>query len=134
CTAGLPRKGDCGAGDFFVARVANSPLHTHSASGLIHVESDRRGSFTLGQFFDEWGVRLDARCVGGYCTGSGGELRVFVDGKRFRGGPRRIVLGNRQEIAVVFGPPSSFASVPSRYAGGWPGLGCGGPGERSCLP
>jgi hypothetical protein len=134
CTAGLPRRGDCGAGHFFVAQVANSPLHTHSASGLIHVESDRRKSFTLGQFFAEWGVRLDASCVGGYCTGSSGQLRVFVNGKHFGGDPQRIVLTNHQEIAVVFGPPRGVASVPSTYRGGWPGLGCGGPGERSCLP
>ena len=86
----------------------------------------------LGEFFDEWGVRLDSSCVGGYCTGGGRELRVFVDGRR-TGDPRSIVLANRQEIAVVFGSRAAFRSVPSTYRGGWPGAGCGGPGERSCL-
>ena len=134
CAKGLPRVGDCAAGDFYTAQVANSPLHTHSASGLIHVESDRPVSFTLGQFFDEWGVRLDARCVGAYCAGGGRQLRVYVNGRRFAGDPRRVVLGNHQEIAVVYGGSGAFASVPRTFRGGWPGLGCGGRGEHSCLP
>lgn len=134
CKPPQPRVGDCAADGFYVAQVANSPLHTHSASGLIHVESDRPVSFTLGQFFDEWGVRLDARCVGGYCSGGGRQLRVYVNGRRFAGDPRRVVLGDHQEIAVVYGGSGAFASVPRAFRGGWPGLGCGGRGEHSCLP
>ena len=124
--------GDCATGHFFTAAVANSPLHTHSSSGLIHIETDRRATFTLGQFFDEWGVRFDARCLGGYCAGAGKELRVYVNGRRLSGDPRRLVLTNRQEIAVVFGGSGDFGSVPSVYKGGWPGLGCGGKGEFKC--
>ncbi len=131
---GTGSSGDCAPGHFFTAQVANSPLHTHAASGLIHIESDRPVAFTLGQFFDEWGVRFDSTCVGGHCAGGGKELRVFVNGKRVSGDPRKIVLGNHQEIAVVFGGPGEFGSVPSTYTGGWPGRGCGGAGERSCLP
>jgi hypothetical protein len=127
-----PPVGDCATGHFFTAEVANSPLHTHSASGLIHIEPDRPGKYTLGEFFDEWGVRLDSSCVGGYCTGNGRELRVFVDGRLVSGNPRSIELTNRQEIAVVFGAAGDFGSVPSTYKGGWPGLGCGGPAELKC--
>ena len=127
-----PPVGDCATGDFFTADVANSPIHTHSASGLIHIEPDRPGTYTLGEFFDEWGVRLNSSCIGGYCTGSGKELRVFVDGHRVSGDPRKIVLTNRQEIAVVYGGTGDFSSVPSTFKGGWPGLGCGGVGEFRC--
>jgi hypothetical protein len=127
-----PPVGDCATGHFFTAQVANSPLHTHSASGLIHIEPDRRGTYLLGQFFDEWGVHFDSSCIGGYCAGGGKELRVFVDGRRVSGDPRKIVLTNRQEIAVVFGGPGDFGSVPAKFTGGWPGLGCGGPAELRC--
>ena len=127
-----PPVGDCATGHFFTAEVANSPLHTHSASGLIHIEPDRAGTYTLGEFFDEWGVRLDASCVGGYCTGGGKELRVYLDGRRASGDPRGIALTNHQEIAVVFGGPDDFGSVPATYTGTWPGLGCGGVGEPRC--
>ena len=66
--------GDCATGHIYVALVANSPLHTHSSSGIIHVEPDRTGTYTLGQFFDEWGVRLTSTCLGAYCSGGGKEL------------------------------------------------------------
>ena len=124
--------GDCSTHHIFVAEVANSPIHTHSSSGIIHIEPDRPGIYTLGEFFDEWGVRLTDSCLGGYCTGDGKELRVYVNGKRVAGGLRQVALTDRQEIAVVFGAPRDFRSVPATYTGGWPGLGCGGAGEPSC--
>ncbi|HUY71905.1 MAG TPA: hypothetical protein VMV08_06650 [Gaiellaceae bacterium] len=134
CPHGAPPQGDCATHTFFAGQVANSPIHTHTTSGIIHVESDRPGTFTLGQFFDEWGVRFSSSCLGGYCAGTGEELRVYVDGKRISSDPRGIVLTNHLEIAVVFGAPADFGSVPSTYTGGWPGGGCGGLGEPKCLP
>jgi hypothetical protein len=133
CPKGPVTVGDCTTGHIYVAKVAVSPIHTHSTSGIIHIESDRKGGFTLGQFFDEWGVRLTSRCVGGYCTRAGRQLRVYVNGKRVAN-PRAVPLLNRQEIAVVYGGPGAFRDVPASYRGGWPGLGCGGRGEVSCLP
>ncbi len=134
CPHGAPPQGDCATHTFFAGQVANSPIHTHTTSGIIHVESDRPHTFTLGQFFDEWGVRFNSSCLGGYCSGAGEQLRVYVNGKRVSGDPRRLVLTNHLEIAVVFGSANDFGSVPSTYTGGWPGGGCGGPGEPSCLP
>ena len=125
--------GDCAPGHFFTGKVAASQLQLHSTSGIIHIQSDRPGTFTLGQFFDEWGVRFDSSCVGGHCTGGGKELRVFVNGKRVSGDPREIVLLDHQEIAVVLGGPGDFGSVPSTYTRRMP-AGCGGAGERSCFP
>ena len=124
--------GDCAPGHYVTPAVAGSPLHAHSTSGIIHIESDRPATFTLGQFFDEWGVRFDASCLGAYCSGRGKELRVFVDGKRLAGDPRRLELTNRQEIAIVFGGPGRVRSVPSTYRKRWP-AGCGGRGEPACL-
>lgn len=33
-----------------------SPLHTHDTSGTIHVESTVKRDYTLGEFFNVWGV------------------------------------------------------------------------------
>jgi hypothetical protein len=44
-----------------------SPLHNHDYTGVLHTESTESRLNTLGEFFTEWGVRLDAGCVGGYC-------------------------------------------------------------------
>jgi hypothetical protein len=124
--------GDCYAGDFFDGLVADAPLHTHTTSGIIHLETDRLVTFRLGQFFDEWGVRLTQNCLGGYCVGGGKELRVYVNGKQVPGDPRSLVIGGDEEIAVVYGGPGDFGAVPSTYP---PGMlpGCGGAGEPACF-
>ncbi|MHB8546225.1 MAG: hypothetical protein ACYDAJ_05615 [Nitrosotalea sp.] len=36
-----------------------APLHTHTADGVIHVESYKDQDYTLGQFLDIWGIPLD---------------------------------------------------------------------------
>lgn len=45
--------------------------------------------FTLGDFFDIWGVRFDGHCVGGACDGGGRTLSVFVNGQPFGVSPSR---------------------------------------------
>jgi hypothetical protein len=87
-----------------------SPIHTHDFSGIVHVESPTRRTFTLGQFWDVYGVKFDAHCVGGECGG----VRVFVNGTRYRGNPRGLVLRSHQEIVVAVGAPPR--RVPRRYA------------------
>jgi hypothetical protein len=87
-----------------------SPLHTHDASGVIHVESTTVRSFSLAEFFAVWGVRLTKTCLAGLC--GDGKLHFFVDGKP-AADPNRIVLTQHLEIAVAFGLPPK--PVPSSY-------------------
>ena len=48
-----------------------SPLHTHDATGLIHVESNTIRNFTLGEILDVWqGLNINGKTV-----------RATVDGK-----------------------------------------------------
>ena len=76
-------------------------LHTHDATGIIHVESPDNRTYTLGQFFDIWGQTLNAREV----AGLKGALRAYVDGKRYSGDPRAIVLGAHTQITLEVGAP-----------------------------
>ena len=103
----------------FVARgqaaLGLSALHTHNASGVIHIENNVPATFLLGQVFVEWGVRFTTDCIGSYCTAGGKELAVFVNGKRQAGDVTRLVLAKHQEIAVVYGTPAQLAKVPSSY-------------------
>jgi hypothetical protein len=92
-----------------------SPLHTHDITGVIHIETRTSVLFTLGQFFTEWGVRLDASCVGGYCAPDA-RIAVFADGKRRRGNPAAIGLTSHQEIVLIVGSPPG--SIPSSCAFG----------------
>jgi hypothetical protein len=94
-----------------------SPLHTHDASGVVHVESPSARSFTLGQLFGVWGVRLTRRCLGGYCAAGADRLRVYVDGRRVTSDPRLLPLAPHAEIVVAFGTPRQLPRpLPSRFA------------------
>lgn len=90
-----------------------SPIHTHDATGVIHVESPTNEQFTLGQFFAIWGVRFTRTSVGGYHSSAARPIRVYLDGKPFHGDPTRLVLASHEEIAVVIGKPP--ARIPSHY-------------------
>lgn len=92
-----------------------SPLHTHDRTGVIHVESDEVRDFTLGQFFDVWGVRFTKDCIGGYCAKGNDKLQVLSNGKPVTGDPRALLLSAHQEIAIVYGPPKAAATAPSSY-------------------
>jgi hypothetical protein len=83
-------------------------LHTHDTRGVIHVEAQKARSFTLGQFFAEWAVFLNAHSIGGY---SG--MTWYLDGKLQTGNPQNLVFKPHQEIAIVVGKPP--AKIPSSY-------------------
>lgn len=81
-------------------------LHTHDATGIIHVESPDSRTYTLGQFFDIWGQPLDAQNV----AGLQGAVRAFVNGKAYIGSLRGIVLGGHTQITLQVGAP--FVTPP----------------------
>lgn len=91
-----------------------APIHTHDDSGIIHVESPVVQTFTLGQFFDIWGVRFTNSCIGGYCSSATSTLKVYVDGTAYQGDPRQLPLKEHEEIAVVYGQPP--APIPPTFA------------------
>jgi hypothetical protein len=91
-----------------------SPLHTHDVDGVIHVEAPSVAEFTLGQFFEEMAVRLDASCVDDYCAPDT-PIAVYVDGQVQSGNPADIVFGDLQEIAIVIGTPP--AVIPDSFSG-----------------
>jgi len=93
-----------------------SPLHTHDATGVIHVESPTIETFTLGQFFDVWGVRFTSRCLGAECTKGHSKVQVFLNGRLFMDDPRRLPLLQHQEIVVTFGSTKELPHpIPASY-------------------
>jgi hypothetical protein len=81
-------------------------LHTHDATGIIHIESPDARAYTLGNFFDIWGRRLDVKDV----AGLEGVVRVYVDGTLRPGNPRDIILAAHQQITLEIGEP--FVTPP----------------------
>ena len=93
-----------------------SDIHVHDDTGVIHVESPTRQTFTLGQFFDIWGVRLTASCIGGYCTDATHSITVYSNGKPVSGNPRSLALESHQEIVIVYGSnAAATGTIPSTY-------------------
>jgi hypothetical protein len=101
-------------------------LHMHAGTpGLIHVESPAQRTFTLGDFFDVWTktsnqpVRLDSRHVGTITLAPGQSVVAFVDGQRYAGDPRGIVLVAHDVIQLEITPPTvdppPAYSFPSGY-------------------
>jgi hypothetical protein len=103
--------------DYQVAVCPNpclSELHTHEPDGILHSESKvaNQKPATLGQFFTEWGVRLDDQCVGEFCS-SKTQVAVYVNGQKVSGNPADIELKTHLEIAVVIGKPPD--QIPSSW-------------------
>jgi len=69
-----------------------APLHTHDASGTIHVESTINRNYTLGEFLNIWGG-LDT---------NGKTVRASVDGKPVSAF-RDIILRDGEQINLNVG-------------------------------
>ena len=82
-------------------------LHTHTPDGLIHVESPKIQTFTLGQFFAVWGEPLSVKRAGPLRAGGGTSLRFYVGGVLYTGDPRKIELAQHSDIVIEAGPPFS---------------------------
>lgn len=93
-----------------------STIHVHDTTGIIHVESPTIQTFTLGQFFDIWGVRFTPECIGGYCTSASNILRIYINGSLYQGNPRDLALAPHQEIFIFYGAIDQLPKIiPSSY-------------------
>jgi hypothetical protein len=98
-------------------RLQLAEIHTHSASGTIHIEAAQPRRFTLGMVFDVWGVRFTPDCLGGYCRNGADRIRTFVSGHPFDGDPTQLELGDGQVIVVAFGTRDELPDpMPARFA------------------
>ncbi len=93
-------------------KVCISPLHTHDDSGILHTETKTVSPNNLGQFFTEWGVRLDDNCVDGFCKPRS-PITILVNGQPYTGDPRQIELADRTVIVIMIGSPPS--SIPTAF-------------------
>jgi len=76
-------------------------LHTHAADGVIHIESPVQRTYTLGDFFDEWGQLLGP----GRAGPATGPVVAIYNGQRYLGNPRDIPLNAHAQIQLEVGKP-----------------------------
>ena len=106
--------------DLGLASTVASPLHTHDDTGLLHVEAvDMSWVPSLGQFFDVWGLRLSADCLGAYCDQGDDSLRAYVNGEPFDGDPRTIAMENEEAVTLVYGSEDEVPeTIPDSFTFG----------------
>src|SRR4051794_3938 len=80
-------------------------LHTHTPDGIIHIEAPKDRSFTLGDFFKVWGQPISRTRAATAKATAKSPLRVWVDGKPYRGDPSKIKLSAHTDIVIEAGPP-----------------------------
>ena len=88
------------------------PLHTHDATGTIHVEPVNNNLVTLGQFFKIWGQPLTKTNVAGQ---AGTPVVIYIkDGgnlRKYQGDPSDIELKSYRSIVIQLGTP--LAEIPT---------------------
>lgn len=92
------------------------PLHVHdNEANIIHNESNQQNvSYTLGQFFDVWGVTLTNAQVGGYKVDGTHKLVIkLIDASgavtTYTGNPHDIPLKEHETIYVLYNSPNVAA-------------------------
>jgi hypothetical protein len=92
-------------------------LHTHDATGIVHIESETNHHYQLGDFFGVWGVRLSSTCIGSYCVRQSARMRTYVNGKVYAGNPAGIVMHEHDEIVLSVGTKADLPKpIPTSYA------------------
>ena len=69
-----------------------APLHTHTADGIIHVESGVKRNYTLGEFLDIWGNKE--------FISSNKIIKMSIDGKPIDTGFRDHILRDGEKIKL----------------------------------
>jgi hypothetical protein len=88
-------------------------LHSHTADGIIHIESPSKRTYTLGDYFAIWHQPLSAQQVGP----AKGTVTANVNGRKFSGDPASIPLKAHAVIQLDVGTPA-VAPQPFSFPSG----------------
>lgn len=91
-------------------------LHTHDATGILHIESGEDIPFKVGQVFTEWGQPLSSTQVGPVAVGADKAVKLIVNGKEISGDPAQYVLKQHDEVVVWVGAKDATPQVPGSFA------------------
>jgi hypothetical protein len=84
-------------------------IHTHDATGVVHIFSPGGKTYTLGQVFSVWGHALGTDRAFNFS----GAMRVLVNGDRVTGDPAAVQLGNYFNIVLELGQPPATPPAPN---------------------
>jgi hypothetical protein len=86
-------------------------IHTHDATGIIHMEAPHPYDYTLGDLFAVWGVRFGAGTLGALQNDGSNRVWVYVNGRHISD-PARYVLRNGDNVSIGYGSQNSFPHEP----------------------
>jgi|SRR5450755_10758 hypothetical protein len=92
----------------------NSTLHTHTPTGVIHIEAPAPYHYTLGDFFAVWGVRFGGGTLGSLQDNGSNRVWVYANGKLLTD-PAQHVIANGDDISIGYGTNGSFPHQPGTY-------------------
>jgi hypothetical protein len=94
-------------------------LHTHDASGVIHIESPTTKLYTLGQFFDVWQQKFSSSSspFPTQLSSSAGWI-IYVNGKQVNADFNHLLLHAHDIITIAYNSPG--IKPDTTYA--WQGL------------
>jgi hypothetical protein len=92
---------DTAQGSFVSGGTCFYWLHPHAADGISHTESPVRRTYTLGNFFDEWGQAPGPDRAGP----ARGHVTAIYNGRAYQGNPRDLPLTAHAQIQLEVGRP-----------------------------
>jgi hypothetical protein len=101
-------------GAYVIGGRCSYPVRTVEPTGLLEVEEAR--ALELGDFFDLWSHPLSRRRLVGFRARRGDRVHTFVNGREWRGDPRRVPLTRHDaivlEVAGYFPPTRRYVFPP----------------------
>jgi hypothetical protein len=100
--------------NFVIAGSCFYWIHTHDATGIIHIEAPVTTAFTLGQFFAIWGQSLSRTDVGGFS----GAVTAYVDSTKYDGDLGALDFQAHRQITLIVGAVPDTIPIyafPSAY-------------------
>ena len=79
-----------------------NPLHTHDASGVLHVESPEKRDFTVADFFAVWGQPFSKDQILNYKADAMHPIRTSVNGTSVDTN-ENTVLRDKDQIVITYG-------------------------------
>ncbi len=76
-------------------------VHTHDATGIVHIESPVIEPFTLGNFFHIWGMDLGPNQVATFS----GPVTAYVNANRYLGDFGAIPISAHTQVTLEVGAP-----------------------------
>jgi hypothetical protein len=95
-------------------------LHTHDATGIVHIESPDSRPYTLGNLFDIWGQHLSTTQFMGHTVDATHKLSVVIydatgTKKLVTGDPSKVVMSAHETVVIQYNSPAELGSPYTQW-------------------